>query len=170
MLAEVYEITPGLVLVGLLGVVGPLAVVGGVFVAWGKLRTEVDQNRRRVENNEGEVQRLREAIEAARADIRRELDAHASVLSTKIDNAEGSLKVLVDRTTHSHNKRLGSLERWRERLAGYEEAMRVQAAQGIPQQLPPRDPTPTPIDIPVNRPGSLHRRTGTYHNDDSEDS
>jgi len=131
-ISEAIELTQGMVVVAVLAIVGPIAVVGAGFIAWGRLRQTVDDLK-------AQSERLH-AADAAHTDrLRAELDAHAAVLAARLDNSDAMSREARREIWNA----VRSLQRWRERMRGAEEARA--AAQS---HRPARPPTPSSGVVP----------------------
>ena len=155
-LAQSIELTQGVVLAAILAVAGPLAVIGAGFIAWGRLRQTVDDLR-------VQVQKLTDADAAHAERLRGELNGHAIMLGDRIDAAEKAARSARRELWDA----VRSLQRWRERLRGREDARRGSTVHpvptpvhgtGIPHYMPP-DQTTDRIDIPSPNP---HRSSAEY--------
>jgi len=174
--AQSIELSGGVILAAILAVVGPLAILGGGFIAWGRLRQQVDDMRAQLSDLRDADAKLadeqRKADAALAERLRVELDAHASVLGDRID---------LVRTTQNERRTAGmrevwsavrSLQRWRERLRGAEEARAAaqhaplpsQAHQGVPHHVSPDTTTPAGIPVPPNPPPlpRVHQSSARY--------
>jgi septal ring factor EnvC (AmiA/AmiB activator) len=157
-LAETIELTAGMIAAGIFAIVGPMAVIGGVFVAWGKLRQVVHDTRETAKTNaaeiRAEVDARRTADDALGERLRTELDAHAKILNDRIDATQNHLASAHRGTTQALDRRIGSLERWRERVRGAEEAR----AAAVPRPI--YDDT-APMSRPITTP-RIHQSSTHY--------
>lgn len=166
LLAEVPEITAGLVVVALLAIVSPLAILAGVFLAIGRHRQRQDHSEKAQAKLETRVEGLLRADVETLDKLRSELDGHARLLSDRITNEIAAEVRARDQAMRALDSRVLSMERWRERMIGAAEAARY-TRTAIPRQVGPDDPTP--LEIPTPR---IHQRSGHYPGipDDDEES
>lgn len=163
MLAETIELTTGVVIGGIFAIVGPVAIIGGGFVAWGQLRQTVKANAEAVKASQAAIEQVKTEQRDATERARTELDAHARVLADRIDAVQNHLASNQRSATQSLDRRIGSLERWRERMRGAEEAR----AAAVPRQV--YDDT-APMSRPITTP-RIHQSSTHYPavTDDDED-
>jgi len=161
-----------MVVVAVLAIVGPIAVVGAGFIAWGRLRQTVDdlkaQSEQTVDDLKAQSERLHAADVAFADRLRAELDAHAQVLAARLGNSD----TMAREARRELWNAVRSLQRWRERMRGAEEARA--AAQShrpappptpssgvVPQHYMPPDQT-TPVHVVPPPTPKIHRNSTRY--------
>lgn len=152
LLAEVPELTTGLVLAALLAVISPLAILAGVFVYIGRQRQRQEHTEKEVAELRGEVRTLRDSDLTIVEKIRTELDGHARLLADRITTELQAEATARDRSMRLLDSRLQSIERWRERTIGAAEAQ----ARGVPSPIQ-GDTAPMAVTSP-----RIHQRSGLY--------
>lgn len=152
LLAELPELTTGLVLAALLAVVSPLAILAGVFVYVGRARQRQEHTEKVVAELRGEVRTLRDSDLSIVEKIRQEIQGHAVLLGDRITNEIQAEATNRDRSMRLLDSRVQSIERWRERTIGAAEAQ----ARGVPSHMQ-GDTAPMAVTSP-----RIHQRSGLY--------
>lgn len=142
-MAQTIELTTGAILAAALAVVSPIALLAGVFVAVGRHRQRMDHLEAQAKTHGEKIDALRESDTAVTERLRTELDAHAGVLAARLEDATAKSAKALKGAVRALDRRVGSLERWRERVHGADQA-RHAAQQHASIPPPPPHGTPQP--------------------------
>lgn len=169
--AQSVEITTGVILAAGLAVVSPVAILAGVFIAIGRSRQRQDT----VERTQGRIleriEELRDSDTAVAERLRGELDGHAKMLAGQLGEIDKTHAKALHDAVRSIEKRVGSLERWRQRVLGAEQA-RAAHSGAVPQPIYDQQ-TPVmqaPIATPrVHQSSTRYKAMGLEDSGDEDD-
>lgn len=157
-LAQAIEVTAGAIVAGAFAIVSPLLILGGIFVAVGRQRQRQDSHEKRL--NRLEDRDLAHAASDTQITerLRGEIDGHAKMLRMEIQEQGRRGEKAIRGVVRTLDPRLGSLERWRQRMLGREQAMA--AAAGVPHPVS-SDQTTRPMAVPHPTP-RIHQSSTHY--------